>query len=41
VRLLDGQRADPKSTIMGNAVVHFEIIDRNPAALRAFYRELF
>lgn len=26
---------------MGNAVVHFEIIGRNPAALRAFYRELF
>ena len=26
---------------MGNAVVHFEIIGRNPAALREFYRALF
>ena len=26
---------------MGNAVVHFEIIGRNPAALKEFYRALF
>ena len=26
---------------MGNPVVHFEIIGKNPAALKAFYRALF
>jgi predicted enzyme related to lactoylglutathione lyase len=38
---LDDLRADRKSTTMGNAVVHFEIIGRKPAALKEFYRALF
>src|SRR5450432_1636651 len=40
-RSLDDQRPEHESAIMGNAVVHFEIIGRNPAALKEFYRALF
>jgi len=31
----------PKGAIMGNSVVHFEIIGTDPSALRSYYAELF
>jgi predicted enzyme related to lactoylglutathione lyase len=38
---LDDRRANNQIAIVGNPVVHFEIIGKNPAALKEFYRALF
>jgi uncharacterized protein len=39
--MVGARTAREKDAIMGHSVVHFEIIGTDPAALRAYYGELF